>query len=83
MVRGKWLTAQMWAHYIKKNHHISDSSVVDAVILYDAVSYDPTLRNLDLNGKMNDKGVHKHFITANNMSTLHCHKVLQKDEARD
>ena len=35
---GKWLTAQMWAHYINNNHPILYASLVDAVMLYHAVS---------------------------------------------
>ena len=78
LVRDKWLTAQMWARYINKNHPLSDSSLFDAVMLNHAVSHDLTLRHLDLNGKVNDKGVHHHF-----MSTLHCYQVRKKGEARN
>ena len=59
MVWGKWLTAQMWACYINKNHPLSDSSLVDYVMLHHSMSYDTTLRNLYLNGKVNNEG----FIT--------------------
>ena len=34
LVWVKWLTAQMWAHYINKNHPLSDASIVDAVMLH-------------------------------------------------
>ena len=80
MVWGKWLTAQMWACYINKNHPLSDSSLVDYVMLHHSMSYDTTLRNLYLNGKVNDEGVYHHFVTGNNMSTIHCYQVCQKGE---
>ena len=83
MVRGKWLTAQMWAHYINKNHPLSDSYIVYAVMLHHDVSYDPTLRHLDLYGKVNDRGVYHHFVTYNNTSILHCYQVRKKGEARN
>ena len=73
MVWGKWLTAQMWARYINKNHTLSYSSRVDAVILHHVISYDPTLRHVDLDGKVNGEGVYHHFLTGNDMSTLHCY----------
>ena len=38
LVWGKWLTDQMWDRYISKNHHISDVSLVDAVMLQHTVS---------------------------------------------
>ena len=38
LVRSKWLTAQMCDRYINKNHHISDASFVDAVVLHHTVS---------------------------------------------
>ena len=38
LVRGEWLTAQMWACYINKNHTLSDLSIVDAAILHNSVS---------------------------------------------
>ena len=38
LVRGKWLTAQIWGCYINKNHTISDASLVDAMMLHHAVS---------------------------------------------
>ena len=70
MVWVDWLTAQTWARYINKNHPISDSSLVDAVMLHHAVSYDTTLQHLDLNIKVNNKGVYHCFMTCNNMPTL-------------
>ena len=82
MVRGKLLTANMKAHYINKNHPISDSPLVDTVMLYYAVSYDPTLRHVDLIGKVNDKGVYHHFLTGNNLSTLQCYQFFKKDKTR-
>ena len=63
MVRGKRLTAHMWDRYIKKNHPLSNSSLVDSVMLHHAASYDPTLPHLDLNGKVNGEGVYHHFVT--------------------
>ena len=71
MVWGKYLGDKMWYHYTNKNHPISDYPLVDAVMLHHAMSYDPTLRHLDLNVKVNDKGVYNHFFTGNNMSTFH------------
>ena len=38
LVRVKWLTAQVWDRYINKTHPISDSSLVDAVMLHHDVS---------------------------------------------
>ena len=52
-------------------------------MLHHDVSYDPTLLHLDLNGKVNNKGVYHHFVTGNNMSTLHCYQVRKKGEARN
>ena len=40
-------------------------------MLHHAVSYDPNLRHLDLNGKVNYEGGYRHFVTGDNMSTLH------------
>ena len=71
MVWGKWSMAQMWARYINKNHPISDSSLVDAVILHHAVLYDLILQHLYINGNVNEGGVYHHFVTGNNMFTLH------------
>ena len=71
MVWGKLLKAQMWDHYINKNHHISDSSLVDAMMLNHDVSYDPTICHIYLYGKVNDEGVFHHFTTGKNTSTLH------------
>ena len=70
MVRGEWLTAYVWARYINKNHPLSYTSHVDAVMLYHAVPYDLTQRHLEVNGKVNDEGVYHHFMTGNNISTL-------------
>ena len=78
MVRGKWLTAHMWSRYINKNYTLSDSSLVDAVMLHHTVPYDPTLRHLNLNGKVNNEGVYHHFVTSNNMYTLHCYKLKKR-----
>ena len=72
MVRIKWLTTQTWDCYINKNHPLLDSYLVDDVMLHHTFPYYPTLRHLDLNVKVNDKGVYRHFMTGkNNMSTLH------------
>ena len=83
MVRGKWLTAQMWARYINKNHPISSSSNFDSGMLHHAVSYNPTLRHLDINVKLNDKVVYCHSVTVKNKSTLHCYRVRKNGEARN
>ena len=83
MVWGKWLMDQMWDRYIIKNHHISDSSLVDAIMLNHAVPYDPTLRHVDLDVKVNCEGVYHYFGTGNNTSTLHCYQVHKKGEARN
>ena len=73
----------MWAHYINNNHPPSYFLLVDAVMIHHAVSYDLTLRNLDLNVKVNDEGVYHHSVTGNNMSTLNCYQVCKKGEARN
>ena len=83
MVWGKLLTAQMWARYINKKHPLSDSFLVDDVMLHHDVSYDTTLRQLNLNVKLNDKGVYRHFVTVNDIYTLHCYKVRKNSEARN
>ena len=80
MVGGKWLTAQLWDLYIKKNHPHSDSSLVYAVMFHHAVSYDPTLRHVELHGRVNGKGVYHHFMTGNNKFTLHFYQARQKGE---
>ena len=72
----------MWARYIKKNYPLSYLSVVYAVMLYHDVSYDQTLRNIYLDGKVNDEGIYYHFLTDKNTSTIHCYKVRKKGEAR-
>ena len=77
-VWGKRLTAQMWALYINRNHPLSDYPLVDAVMLHHAVSYDWNPQNLDLSEKVNDEGVYHHFLTGNNMSTLHFYQVCKK-----
>ena len=78
MVWGKWLTDQMWARYINNNHPFSDSSLVDAVMLHHAVSYDPNLRHVHLYGMLDDEGVYHNFVTGNNTSTLHFYQVWEK-----
>ena len=83
LVRGKWLTAQMWARYIKNNNHLSDAYLVDAVMLHHAVSYDATLPHVELYGNLNFKGVYRHFVTVNDIYTLHCYKVRKNSEARN
>ena len=77
----KWLTDHMWYCYINKNHIPSDSPLVDAVMLHHTVSYDLTLRHIDIYGKVNDQGVYCHFFIRNNTSTLHCFEVWKKGEA--
>ena len=52
-------------------------------MLNHAVSYDLTLRYLDLNVKVNDEGVYHHFVTGKNMPTLLCYKVCKKGEVRN
>ena len=71
----------MWDRYINKNHPISDSSLVSDVMLHHAVSYDPTLRHVDLDIKVNGKGNYHHFVTGKNTSTLHRYQVCKKGEA--
>ena len=44
MVQGQWLTDQMLAHYINKNHPTSDSFLVDALMLHHDFSYVPNLQ---------------------------------------
>ena len=83
MVRGECLTDQMWDHQTNNNHTLSDSSLVDAVILHSSVSYDPILQHVELYGKVYGKGVYRHFVTSNNMSTLHCYQVRKKGEVRN
>ena len=83
MLWGKWLKSQMWASYINKNHPLLDSPLVDVVIIHHAASYDPTLQQLYLRAKVNDEGVYHHFLTGNNMSTLHCYQVHNKGEVRN
>ena len=73
----------MWDHYINNNHILSDYPLVGDTKLHHAVSYDLTLRNLDLYGKVNDEGVYHNFLTGNNMSTLCCYQVCKKCEARN
>ena len=65
----------MWARYINSNHNISYSSFVGTVTLYHAVSYDPTLLHIDLDGKVNEKVLYHLFVTVNNTSTLNCYQV--------
>ena len=67
----------------EKNHLLSNSSLVDAVMLHHAVAYDPTLRHVDLYGEVNGEGVYRHFVTSNNASILHFYQVCQKGEARN
>ena len=69
---------QMLDSYINKNYPLSDSSLVDTVILHHDVSYDPNLKHIDLDGKLNDKGVYRNFVTGKNTSTLHCYQVCKK-----
>ena len=80
---GKKLKDQMWDHYINRNHHISDYSLVDAMMLHHDVSYDPTICHIDLYGKVNDEGVYHNFMTGKNMSTLHWYQICKKGEARN
>ena len=77
MVQGKWLTAQMWGRYINKNHPPSDYSLVGAMMLHHYMSYDPTLRHLELSVKLNNQGVYNHFLAGNNISTLYCYQIFK------
>ena len=45
IVRGNWLTDQMWDRYINKNQPISYSSCVDAVMLHHAVPTNNEIKN--------------------------------------
>ena len=78
MVRGKWFMDKMWDRHTNKNHLLSYYSLVDAVMLHHDVSYDPTLRHVDLCGKVNGKGIYHHFVTGNNMSTIHCYQARKR-----
>ena len=49
-------------------------------MLHHSVLYNTTLWHFDLNGKVNDKGIYRHFVTVKNMSTLHCYQVRKKVE---
>ena len=51
-------------------------------MLHHAVSYDPTLRHIDLNGKVNDETVYRRYLTGNNMSTIHSYQIHKKGEER-
>ena len=73
----------MWYRYINKNHPISDSPLVNSVLSHHAVSYDTTLRHVDLDGKVNGEGVYYDFVTGNNTSTLHCYQVHRNGDARN
>ena len=44
---------------------------VDYVMLHHDVSYNLTLRHVDLDVKVNDEGVYPHYVTGKNTSTLH------------
>ena len=52
-------------------------------MLHHSGPYDPTLRNFNINGRLNYKGVYNNFVTWNNMSDLHCYHILKKGEARN
>ena len=65
----------------KKEPSFLDYSLVDSVMLHHAVSYDPALRHVDLDGRVNDKGVYHYFVTGNNMSNLNCYQFLKNSEA--
>ena len=73
----------MWDCCINKNHPLLDSSLADFVMLHHAASYDPTLQHLYLRAKVNEEGFYHHFLTGNNMSTLHCYQVHKKGEAKN
>ena len=47
------------------------------------MSYDPTLRHVELDGNVNGEGVYHHFATGDDNSTLHGYQVLKKGEARN
>ena len=83
MVWGKWLMDQMWACYINKNHTLSDYSRVHTVMFHHSVSCDTTLRQINPDGHVNDKGVYHHFLTGNNNYTLHCYHICKTSEARN
>ena len=75
IVWGKGLIGHMWACYINKNHPLSDASIVDTTMEHHDVLYNPTLQHIYLNRKMNDEGVFHHYLTGENMSTIHCYQV--------
>ena len=74
---------QMWAHYINENHPLSDSSLVDTVMLHHTVPYDPTLQHVYLDGNVNDEGFYRHLVTGKNISTIRCCHFCKQGEARN
>ena len=59
----------------QQNNPLSYASLVDAVISYHDISYDPTLQHIEIDGKMNDKGFYHHYSTGRNRPTVHCYQV--------
>ena len=70
IIPGKWLTDQMWYHYINKNHTLTDYSLVDPLMLHHYMSYYQTLKHVDFEGKVNDEVVYHNVVTCNTASTL-------------
>ena len=66
----------------QKNYPLSDASLVDSTMLHHSVLYDPTLRHIDLDVKMNDEGVYHHYLTGKNAYTIHFCQVCKKGLAR-
>ena len=52
-------------------------------MLHHAVSYDPTLRHLDLYGNVNDEGAYQTHLTGKYKYTLHFYQVHKKGESRN
>ena len=59
----------------QQNNPLSYASLVDAVISYHDISYDPTLQHIEIDGKMNDKSFYHHYSTGRNRPTVHCYQV--------
>ena len=49
LIWGKWLTSQIWARYINKNHPISYDSLVDAAMLHHDASTNNEIKFLIYN----------------------------------
>ena len=52
-------------------------------MLHHAVLYDPTLRNVELDGKVNNEGVYRHVVIGKNTYPLHFYHVRKKFKSRN